>query len=95
MIQEPEAREIRQESRLLFALLDAIDTEDLISDANLQSRWKALKSRVDRGADYEAEAEESYALLVELSRTCAIRGTWMESRWLAADARIRCTNYSI
>ena len=95
MTREIDAREIWQEGRLLFALLDAIDAEGLISDTPFQSRWRVLKTRVDGGATYEAEAEDSYELLVEIARTGAISRTWMEQRWLAAEARIRDCNYAI
>jgi hypothetical protein len=89
------AQEIRQEGRLLFALLDAINAENLISGTDFQSRWRALKTRVDSGAAYEAEAEELYDLLVEIARTRAIDGTWIEKRWRSADARIRGDNHAI
>ena len=95
MTREIDAQEIWQEGRLLFALLDAIDAEGLISDLPLRSRWRMLKARVEGGATYEAEAEESYELLVEIARTGAINRTWMEQRWFAAEARIRDCNYAI
>ncbi len=89
MTREIEAQDVRQEARLLFALLDAIDSECLISDSGVQSRWRALKARVNGGSSYEAEAEDSYELLVKIARTARIRGTWMETRWLATEGRIR------
>ncbi len=81
--------QLKQEARLLFALLDAVDSERLIVGAQNQTRWTALKARINSGASYENEAHESYELLTALSDFGSIGGTWMESRWRTIDARMR------
>ena len=86
--------QLRQEGRLLFALLDAIDSDDLIVGTQNQMRWKALKTRVNSGASYEDESIESYELLSDLALSRSLKGTWMESRWRTTDARIRAGAYS-
>jgi len=86
-------KEICQEARLLFALLDAVDSEDLIAGMPCQTRWRALKARINSGAShYENEADESYELLVEIGSSGAISGTWIEKRWLTTSARIQGGN---
>lgn len=89
MIHSISADQIHQEGRLLFALLDAIENEHLISGTPFQTRWRAIKARIDSGGDYEMEAEESFELLTEIEHSGAIRDTWMEQRWQATDARIQ------
>jgi hypothetical protein len=78
--------QLRQESRLLFALLDAVASEGRMIGTEHQPRWQALKSRVNTGATYEGESTECYELLADLAR---LRGTWVESRWMMIDTRIR------
>lgn len=41
--------QLRQESRLLFALLDAVAGEGRMIGIEQQTRWQALKSRVKTG----------------------------------------------
>lgn len=81
--------QIRQEARLLFTLLDAIDSEGLLMADQNQTRWSALKARVNSGATCEEESDELYAVITELAHSGAIRGTWMERRWLTTEVRIR------
>ncbi len=81
--------QLRQESRLLFALLDAVASEGRIIGTENQTRWLALKSRINTGATYDEESAESYELLADLAHAGALRGTWIESRWLTIEARIR------
>jgi hypothetical protein len=81
--------QLRQESRLLFALLDAVASEGRMIGTEHQTRWQALKSRVNTGASFEEESPESYELLADLAHTGALHGTWIESRWLTLAARLQ------
>lgn len=89
MIDSISSEQLRQESRLVFAMLDAIYSEGLIIGTENQTRWMALKGRVNTGASYDDVSFESYELLTEVAHSGAIKGTWMENRWLTIDARIR------
>ena len=84
-------KQIRHEARLLFTLLDARDSDGRMTGTPFHSPWRDLKSHLNSGASYEAEAEKFYELLDQIARSGATRGTWMEQRWLATESRIRAS----
>ncbi len=82
------SREMAEEARLLFTLVDAVDCEGLIAATSFQSRWRVVKARIESGASCEEEAENLYELLSEIESSGAIRSTWVEKRWRTAAQRI-------
>jgi hypothetical protein len=85
---EVDVRAIRKEAPLLFSLLDAIDSEQLLQGTGYLARWMALRERINAGVENEAESEDLFELLQEVGSTNAIRGTWIEHRWLSAKKRV-------
>ncbi len=79
---------VRAESRLLFALVDAIACDGRITDSAEASQWQTLRRRVESGANYEAEGPALFDLLLKLERSGSIAETWMEKRWQSVVARL-------
>ena len=80
--------EFCDDARLLFTLLDAIDSDGIMAGTPFAARWSAVKARIDAGGAYEAESENFYELLVAIDGAGLIGGTWMENRWHTTVARI-------
>lgn len=79
---------VREEARLLFALVDAIACDGRITGSAEASQWQSLQRRVNSGSSYESEGPALLDLLIALERSGAIAETWMEKRWRATAARL-------
>lgn len=78
---------IRPEARVVFTLIDAADSAQLIG-AEARERWLAAKTRLVAGASYEAEADVLHPLTVEVESSRVLAGTWIEERWRAVSSRV-------
>ena len=76
------------DARLLFTLLDAIESDGRMVGTPFLAPWSAVKARINSGGAYEAESENFYELLVAIDGAGLISGTWMENRWHTTVARI-------
>lgn len=86
------ADQIRQEGRLLFALLDAIDADGMMAATPNDGRWKEAKKRIAQSGDYPHDARLFYEMLAEIHSSGALAGTWIEPRWLTVKGRIAGAN---
>jgi hypothetical protein len=68
-----------EESKVLFALLDAAEEAGMIRDAGFQQRWLEAKVAVISAPMYEGGP--LWELLETLERSGAMNDTWIEARW--------------
>lgn len=80
-------REIQDQARLLFTLLDAVDCDGRMPAA-LSDRWREARARVSRTQDYRAEGVVFWDLLTEIEASQALSGSWIEQRWRMLGERL-------
>lgn len=78
---------LRSEARLLFTLLDAAESANLIADAGAKESWREIKTRLNGGGSYKNEAENMFDCLYALEASAAFVGTWIEERWQVIQSR--------
>jgi hypothetical protein len=87
MTATPTTPELTEEARLLYVLLDAVETVQPIKDPGLLRRTDEIKRRVGSNA-IEPQAHAMFSLMEELDRSGAIEGTWIAGRWQALKKRV-------
>jgi hypothetical protein len=73
---------------LLYALLDAAESNGMLSSPSLGTRWREARERIALSRDFEGEEALFRALLAELESSGALTGTWIGQRWFSVKGRM-------
>jgi hypothetical protein len=77
-----------EESRVLFALLDAADEDGLLAKSGVEQRWCEIKLRL---VDLSCERESAlmWDLLHELEQAKVLDNGWILERWRTVQMQVK------
>ena len=69
-----------EETKVLFALIDAADELGLLRALPAGAKWPQIKTSIT-GSDPEKEGPFLWGLMVDLEHARVLGGSWIEDRW--------------
>ena len=79
-----------EESKVLYALLDAAEEAGRLSSSFIHERWREVKARL-MNSPIVAEGALLWELLEEVDRSGAIESTWIKDRWYTIKRQVERT----